>query len=218
MKNTVSKLLIVISFFACLAVGFLARPTIDRLTKPNLSDIHAAKVSAHSVITRQADVVMLGDSLTHWGEWSELLPGVSVANRGIAGDKLAQIFDRLPTVYQLHPKKVFITAGTNDLYKAGTEQAAFKQYAAILDALREHGIAPVVQSTFLASEQYEDSIKFNNRVNALNTDLKKYCVDNKIAFVDLNSVIPSDARVNDGIHLNGMAYKAWVNALKPLHL
>lgn len=213
MTNMATKTLIALSLFTVFSIGFLGRPEFDRITKPNLSDIHAAKVSTHLAITRQADTVLLGDSLTHWGEWSELLPGKSIANRGIAGDKLIQIFDRLPSVYQLHPKRIFITAGTNDLYKSETEQEAFRQYVSVIEDIRKHGITPVVQTTFLAGVQYKDSVEFNIRVNALNADLKKYCIENKLLFIDLNSSIDSDARVADGIHLSGDAYLKWASAI-----
>ena len=33
-----------------------------------------------------ADIVMLGDSLTEWGNWHELVPEYRVINRGISGD------------------------------------------------------------------------------------------------------------------------------------
>src|ERR1700691_2534070 len=34
-----------------------------------------------------ADIVMIGDSITNNGEWQEMFPGISIANRGIAGDR-----------------------------------------------------------------------------------------------------------------------------------
>lgn len=216
MKQTPFKAIIGIALLLGIAVGFWARPSIDRLRNPNLSDIHTPKVSVHQAITRHADIVMLGDSLTHWAEWSVLFPGVSIANRGIAGDKLTRIFDRLPSVYQLHPRKIFLTAGTNDLYKAGAEPETFRQYLAVIEDIRKHGITPIVQSTFLASEQYKDADAFNTRVNALNAELRAYCDANKIAFIDLNAVISPGARTTDGIHLLGSAYTLWAAAIASL--
>ncbi|VDA83922.1 hypothetical protein BANRA_01348 [Escherichia coli] len=40
------------------------------------------------LLKEQRDIVMLGDSITARGEWNELLPSLSVANRGIGEMKL----------------------------------------------------------------------------------------------------------------------------------
>ena len=40
-----------------------------------------------STPTSEGSVIFLGDSLTDWLSLNELLPGVHVLNRGIAGEK-----------------------------------------------------------------------------------------------------------------------------------
>ena len=81
---------------ACLllggVIGFGGWLVVDRLRRTNSSDTHAAKTSVHAALDGPSETVMLGDSLTHWGEWSELFPGKSISNRGIAGDEIRNIF------------------------------------------------------------------------------------------------------------------------------
>ncbi|TVQ15083.1 MAG: hypothetical protein EA361_06455, partial [Bacteroidetes bacterium] len=60
-------------------------------------------------------VVMLGNSLTEGGLWHELLPGVAVVNRGIGGDHLQGMLDRLPGIVEHKPKAIFIMAGINNI-------------------------------------------------------------------------------------------------------
>jgi len=107
---------------ACLllgsVIGFGGRMVVERLRRPSSSDTHAAKTSVHAALDGPSDTVMLGDSPTHWGEWSELFPGKSISNRGIAGDEIRNVFSRLASVYQLKPKTIFLMMGTNDLYQA----------------------------------------------------------------------------------------------------
>ena len=106
---------------------------------------------------------MLGDSLTHWGEWPELFPSKSISNRGIAGDKIKNIFSRLDSVYQLRPKIIFLMMGTNDLYQAAAVEKVFTQYIQVVKNIRGHGIAPIIQTTPLAGPQYKHATTFNLR-------------------------------------------------------
>ncbi len=51
-------------------------------------------------VTRKADVVLLGDSLTDFGEWPDLLPDLSVQNRGISGDTVWGVQKRLDQIWR----------------------------------------------------------------------------------------------------------------------
>lgn len=62
-------------------------------------------------------LLMLGDSLVEWGDWQRFLPGVTVVNRGLAGEMTNELAARLhdemaacPT-----PEAVLVQSGTNDL-------------------------------------------------------------------------------------------------------
>ncbi|MDF2653065.1 MAG: glycoside hydrolase family 92 protein, partial [Paenibacillus sp.] len=61
----------------------------------------------------QNDIEFFGDSLTDYGQWSELFPNTSVKNRGITGDDTERLLNRLSEVG--NPAKLLIMAGTNDL-------------------------------------------------------------------------------------------------------
>lgn len=63
----------------------------------------------------QDDVVMLGDSITAGGEWSEMFPGVPIRNRGISGDTTSDVLLRLDPIVAAKPAAVFLKIGTNDL-------------------------------------------------------------------------------------------------------
>ena len=40
-------------------------------------------------------LLMLGDSLVEWGDWQRFLPGVTVVNRGLAGEMTSELAARL---------------------------------------------------------------------------------------------------------------------------
>lgn len=191
-------------------IGFGGRMVVERLRRPSSSDTHAAKTSVHAALDGPSDTVMLGDSLTHWGEWSELFPGKSISNRGIAGDEIENIFSRLDSVYQLRPKTVFLMMGTNDLHQDADVAKVLTQYIEVVENIRAHGITPIIQTTPLAGPQYKHATAFNLKVARLNASLQAYALAQGIEFINLNAVMTKtgDFRIHDGIHLNGAAYAA----------
>ena len=74
----------------------------------------------------EAKIMMLGDSITDEGEWSEFW-GEVVQNRGISGDTTSGVLDRL---YTLNPntKRVFIMIGVNDIMRGFSEDLVFENY------------------------------------------------------------------------------------------
>jgi hypothetical protein len=61
-----------------------------------------------------AEIVMLGDSLTEGGLWSEYFPNVKMLNRGLASDTTLGAFGRLDEVINRGPKTVFLMIGINN--------------------------------------------------------------------------------------------------------
>ena len=60
-------------------------------------------------------IVFLGNSLTQNFELSEFFPNHKIKNRGINGDVSAGILNRVKSITALHPSKIFIEMGINDL-------------------------------------------------------------------------------------------------------
>ena len=61
------------------------------------------------------DIVMLGNSLTDGCEFNELLNNRHIKNRGIVGDIVQGMIDRIGPIIQGQPKKLFIMCGVNDI-------------------------------------------------------------------------------------------------------
>ena len=62
-------------------------------------------------------LLMLGDSLVEWGDWTRHLPEVAVINRGIAGEMTEELSARLMDEIEAcpNPDAVLIQSGTNNL-------------------------------------------------------------------------------------------------------
>ncbi|MBX3009368.1 MAG: hypothetical protein KF816_15210 [Melioribacteraceae bacterium] len=180
--------------------------------------------------TKQADIVMLGNSLTHGANWNELLGRSNVVERGIVSDILPGFNARINGVIRLKPKIVFIMGGLNDIYSWSNVPDIFKQYVKLIELLKSKNIIPVIQSTTFATKDYgkdyggtaESNLSRNQEVVKLNKLLGEYAQKNNIDFIDLTSQISTrDGFLRsdltwDGIHFKASAYKIWAREVEKI--
>src|SRR4030042_1838861 len=115
--------------------------------------------------TKQADIVMLGNSITHGAVWSELLNRVNVVDRGIPSDIVAGFLNRMDYIYKLNPKICFIMGGVNDIYSWIPVETILSNYLEIINGLRARNIKVVIQSTLYTSKNYGEEWLEVNRPN-----------------------------------------------------
>ena len=84
---------------------------------------------------KTAPIVMLGNSLTEAGPWTDLTGCLSIANRGIGGDTTAKLRDRLDEVVALQPRAIFLMIGVNDITLGVPGETTAGNLRAILDRL-----------------------------------------------------------------------------------
>jgi lysophospholipase L1-like esterase len=160
--------------------------------------------------------VLLGDSLTDWGEWHELL-GFPAANRGISGDTTDDVLDRLDDVLARPPRTLALLIGVNDLIRGASVDRTVAGIEKIVARVREK--APqtqiIVQSLLPAATLYGD---LNAKIDAVNARIG---TSSTYAYLDVASALRGpdgtlDARfTTDGLHLSGEGYKAWAAVLAP---
>jgi len=187
-----------------------------------LKSTYYKNLKAHFELSRvtKADIVFLGNSITQGGNWSELLGRERVVNRGIGGDNIPGILNRLNQVYSLNPKICFVMAGINDLYTDAPVEEIFVRYMQLIDSLRSHKIIPVVQSTLHVNPKWKRAVEKNAEVAKLNEMLERYADDISVPYINLNALLSTngvlqDQYTSDGIHLTAAAYGIWRDALEP---
>jgi len=182
--------------------------------------------------TKQADIVMLGNSLTAGANWSELLGRPNVVARAIPGDILPGFYARLNYIFRLKPKIVFILGGLNDIYNWTPVEEIYYNYIRIITALQTKGIIPVIQSTTYSAKDYakdfggtaEINAGRNREVDKLNKLLYEYAKKNNIDYIDINSKLSTSDKFLrpdvtwDGIHLNAEGYKIWAEEVEKILL
>ncbi|HHW36608.1 MAG TPA: GDSL family lipase [Bacillales bacterium] len=165
--------------------------------------------------SRQANVVMLGDSITQAVDWHELLKRNDVVNRGIRGDNTEGMLNRLHYVYILKPKMVFLMGGINDIKSnEATPEEIARNHRKIVVELMDRHIKPVITSTLYVASNEKKHKKINQKVDELNALLKMVAKERNIAFIDLNGKLATGKSLNkkytiDGVHLMGNAYQIW---------
>jgi lysophospholipase L1-like esterase len=163
-------------------------------------------------------VVMLGDSITEFGMWSEWFPNAPMANRGIGGERSGDVRARLHTAID-QPRAVFLLVGTNDLAVAIPEHEIAANVAAIVDTISR--VSPGTP-IYLQSVMPRD-LAYRDEVLSLNERYREIAEAAETAhYLDLWPALatPEGAlnpeMTNDSLHLNGNGYRAWVDVLKPI--
>lgn len=170
--------------------------------------------------TKQADIVMLGDSITRNVDWHELLGRQDIANRGIGGDISEGMLHRLSHIFKLKPQFVFLMAGINDIKaNEATPEIIAQNIQLIVTKLEKHQIKPVLTSTLYVSSSEKKHKSINQKVDQLNTLLKQLAEEKDIRYIDLNSKLANGQSLDkkysaDGVHLLGNAYEIWGKEIK----
>ena len=183
----------------------------------DISNEHRNRVSIFNSLPKETNSVMfLGNSITRRGPWQELLPLFITSNRGVGGDRIKGMYNRLDDVIADQPTALFIMGGINDLTNPASKvDEVWKDYEKMLAKISKElpGTMVYVQSTLpVAAENDHDNI-VNPKVVELDKYLKaaadKYgyrYIDVAAALSDENGFLKSEYTL-DGLHLNANGYK-----------
>jgi lysophospholipase L1-like esterase len=182
-------------------------------------DYQSARAELFRSTPGTADVVMLGDSITEHGPWSELLKGVSVINRGISGDTSHDVLARLDEVVSRKPRLVVLMIGSNDLRLGIADDRIADHVEAIVRTLLNGGASVLMQSTLHVGPT--GAAYRNTDVTRLNERLRGIAARLSVPFLDVNATLAPGGVLEekfawDGVHLTGAAYVAWAQVLLPL--
>jgi lysophospholipase L1-like esterase len=212
-------------FMAGMAIGhFKPFPIRNVFTRPAPAPEHSPtewvswklRQSLFATFAPTTKIVMVGASLIENAEWSDVFPGVSIANRGISGDTAEGVLARIDQISVLQPGKVFLMIGCNDLNAGHSVDRIMLAYTEIIRRLKSRGISVFVQSTLFTGKE----LGINGDVEKLNAALEQFCKDQLCTFIDLNTVICPEGFLResltfDGIHLNGAGYMLWRDVIRP---
>lgn len=184
-------------------------------------------------LRQHADVVFIGDSITHFWEtkhggpvWEKYFKGKNVMNLGFGWDRTPNVLWRLGHGHFAGqtPKLVVLNIGTNNL--AGTEaypgdlpEEAADGIEAVIDLLLH--LSPNSHIISMAVFPRGEA-EFQDKVRELNRILEKRLAGrDSVTFLNLTAAFSkADGTRNedcfrDGAHLTHAGYEVWADALRP---
>ena len=172
------------------------------------------------------DIVMLGNSLTDGCEFNELMGNRHIKNRGIVGDIVQGLIDRIDPIIKGQPGKLFIMSGVNDI----SHDVSADSIARAMEKL----IVMVKQGSPRTRIYLQSLLPFNNDVREwrllkgrehvvveANALLEQVARRQGVTWINLYPLFADDRGrlradlTNDGLHLMGQGYLIWRDALRP---
>lgn len=157
-------------------------------------------------------VALIGDSITHQGDWSKVLGRPDVTNWGIPGYTTGQLAWTFKDLLRQQPgvKVVFLQGGINDLTLGVPADRIFDNQVKAVAYWRSHDVIPVLQSVIYKTNEPET----NAIIKALNERLRTWCAAAQVDYLDLNAVLAAHDALRadlstDGTHLKPEAYPLW---------
>lgn len=210
-------------FFAFMAQ---AQQVKYRFPDSLFSTYYHQRVALFKVLPKTSkDIIMLGNSITDGGEWSEMFQNPHIKNRGISGDISAGVLNRIDEVAERKPAKVFLLIGTNDLARGISPDSVVKNIRQIVAILHETSPKTqiFVQSIFPVNESFKkfgghtskkaEIIQVNQSLKNLSDSLSFVYLDVYISLVDETGRM-NPKFTNDGLHLLGEGYLAWKKVIE----
>ena len=214
-----SFLVSVILFSSCAN----AQPKWDSTYRPG---IYAQKVeNFKSYPNSPTDVIFLGNSITDYADWNELLQLPQARNRGISGDITFGVLERLGEVTEGKPAKVFILIGINDIARNIPDSVILDNYKRMIGGIKS--VSPKTKIYFNTllpvNKTFPDKAHFNKdeHIAFVNEGLKKLCVKENVTLIDIHPHFLNEDKMldkkltYDGLHLNAAGYQLWAKLLKP---
>ncbi len=173
------------------------------------------------------DIIMLGNSISEGGKWSELLKIPNVRNRGISGDVTTGILRRVEETVQGKPDKVFLLIGINDIANNIPAKVIVNNIMTAADNIISFSPQTTVyiQSILPVDESVGRFTRLNGKsdeIVAINKELQKQAKKRKTQFINLYPLFTAGDKITlrkelsyDGLHLNEAGYRIWANHLAP---
>jgi len=171
------------------------------------------------------DIVFLGNSLTDGCEFNELFNNKHIKNRGITGDIVQGLIDRVQPIVDGQPSKIFILTGVNDV-SHGVDGDSIAR-------AMERLIVIIKQGSPRTRIYLQSMLPFNNDVRLWkklegreqvvrdgNRALQQVAQRQGVTWIDLYPLfVDADGKLrreltNDGLHLMGAGYLIWRDAIK----
>ena len=175
--------------------------------------------------TSPGDIVFLGNSITDGAEWSEIFENPRCKNRGISGDVIPGVLNRLETITKGRPAMVFLMIGTNDMARGVSNDSIVQGVRTVVQRIKAESPEThiIVQSILPTNDCYGLFTGHTKRwqdVPVINEMIRTMAIDEGVDYLDLYHPFATEEGKlnphysNDGLHLSGYGYKKWKDVIE----
>ncbi|MGM9872333.1 MAG: GDSL-type esterase/lipase family protein [Muribaculaceae bacterium] len=199
----------------------------DAPAKPKYTELYYQRASLFNILgVDSTQIVFLGNSLTHGCEWHELLGMPNVVNRGINGDVVAGIRERVGSVVDGHPAKIFLLTGANDVSHDLSADSIATAVGELIDFIQAETPSTRIylQSMLPINNSFERYKKLFGKeqvIRDINVRLERIAREKQVTWINLYPYFcDADGNLrreltNDGLHLLGPGYLVWRDIVLP---
>ncbi len=216
------KRLILLAFLLTASWGFAQSPTThsETITGKFGTYYDQRELLFESLPTSPSDIIFLGNSITDGAEWNEVFQNPHCKNRGISGDIIPGVLNRLETVTKGKPAMIFLMIGTNDINWGYSNDTIALGVRTIVRRIKEASPTThiVIQSILPTNDCYGMFSGHTKRwqdVAVINGMLRTIAIEEEVDYLDLYHPFATEEGKlnpkysNDGLHLNGEGYALW---------
>lgn len=169
-------------------------------------------------------IVFLGNSITNGCEWHELFGMPNVVNRGISGDVIPGLRDRIDPVISGKPAKIFIMCGVNDISHHLTTDSIAHDMDLLIEKIQT--VSPdtkiYLQSVLpfnMDVRVWQNLVGKEQQARDINARYEEIAAKRGVTWINLYPLMVDDNGnlreefTNDGLHLLGPAYMVWRDAV-----
>lgn len=206
--------IIILLLFSLLANGFL-------IFHYATFDHNKVKIvtKTKEIITVSPNYLFLGDSITDFYDLNKYFPNQPVVNSGISGNTTEDILnDMNHRIYQYNPSHIFLLIGTNDIANGKSPDEVVTNIKEIVNQVKEKKqiVTFYIESIYPVNDTVNKSIvgqRNNEDIIEINNQLKKFCEENEITYIDMFSILADDngnlkeEYTKDGLHISDIGYE-----------
>jgi len=186
-------------------------------------------ISRNALFNTQLDtvsqhaIVFLGNSITEGFDLKHYFPGKTIHNRGIIGDHLDGLIERLNnSAVALEPEKLFLMIGINDIGDQRSDEYLQMMFTILIDTLSAElpGVEIYLHSLLPTTARWKNCPP--EQIKRLNTWLALLALERDLVYVNLYPYFLSDMQyldpdlTGDGLHPNQAGYDIWAEKIRAL--
>lgn len=172
-------------------------------------------------------IVMLGNSITEaGGDWAQKMNNKHMRNRGIIGDNVRGVHDRVDEIIKGKPQKIFLMIGINDVSHHQSTDFIVNEISELIEKIRLKSprTRVYIQSILPINESFGQYTRLNGRseqIPEINSKLRTIAKNWNLIYIDLfplfvepDTYILRANLTGDGLHISEEGYEIWRKELK----